>query len=361
MTRNKFFVLLAVLLAVSIAYYFLSTDRDQGLVLIGTVDANQVVVSAKISGRIEKLMVDEGTRVKQGDLIAVLDSAELQAQKRAAESALASLRSQVSGSRATELMTQGSTSSDVLTARARAQSTRAQLVAAQADLERQQADTQRMVALAEQGIAAPQDRDRAVAALKSAQAQVQSLHDQVRAAESDLAAAQARTHNASAAQSTVASTRAQMLSAQAQLAETEARLDYTRVYAPISGVVSLRAALQGEVVNPGTPIVTLMDLNDTWVRAAVPETYADQVSLGDTLQVRMPGGSVVPGKLIFKNTEGDFATQRDVSRRKRDIKTVALKLRIPNQDMRYATGMTAEVLLPASRLNAASVAAEQGK
>ena len=230
------------------------------------------------------------------------------------------------------------------------QSTRSQLAAAQADLERQELDTTRTVSLAEAGVASQQDRDRAVAALKSSQAQVQSLKDQVRGAESDLAAAQARLHQTRAAESTVASTRAQMLSAQALIAEAETRLGYTRIVAPITGVISLRAARQGEVVNPGVPIVTIVDLNDTWVRAAVPETYADKIALGDTLQVRMPVGSKIPGKVIFKNTEGDFATQRDVSRTKRDIKTVALKLRIDNQGMKYATGMTAEILVPSSKL-----------
>jgi multidrug resistance efflux pump len=363
MTGKRFGVFLLIMLGVAAVYYFLTTDREKGLVLVGTVDANQVMVSSKIQGRIEKLLVDEGTPVKEGDLIAVLDSAELEAQKRAAESAIASLRSQVTGTRATEMVTRGSTASDVQTAQARAQSVRSQLQASQADLERQEADTQRMVTLAEQGVASQQDRDRAVAALKSSRAQVQSLTDQVRAAESDLAAAQARTHQTRAAESTVASTRAQMLSAQAQLAEAETRLGYTRIVAPITGVVSLRAARQGEVISPGLPIVTIVDLNDTWVRAAVPETYSDKIPLGDTLQVRMPGGTLIPGKVIFKNTEGDFATQRDVSRLKRDIKTVALKLRIDNTGMKYATGMTAEVLVPSSKLNAPpqQAAAGQGK
>lgn len=352
MKGRRFGIFLLVLLAAAIGYYFLTRDRNRGLVLIGTVDANQVIVSSKIQGRIEKLTVDEGTPVKEGDLIAALDSAELEAQKRAAENVIASLRSQVTGTRATEMVTRGSTSSDVQTAQSRVLSTRSQLAAAQADLERQELDTNRTVKLAEEGVASRQDRDRAVAALKSSQAQVQSLKDQVRGAESDLAAAQARLHQTRAAESTVASTRAQMLSAQAQLAEAETRLGYTRIVAPITGVVSLRAARQGEVVNPGVPIVTIVDLNDTWVRAAVAETYADKIALGDTLQVRMPDGSKIPGKVIFKNTEGDFATQRDVSRTKRDIKTVALKLRIDNQGMKYATGMTAEVLVPSSKLNA---------
>ncbi len=351
MTGRRFGIFLLVMVAAAIGYYFYSRDRDKGLVLIGTVDANQVIVSSKIQGRIEKLAVDEGTPVKEGDLIAVLDSAELAAQKRAAENTIASLRSQVTGTRATEQVTRGSTSSDVLNARARLQSVKSQLVMAEANLDQTSSDTQRTVKLADEGVASQQDRDRAVAALKSAKANVQSLRDQVRAAEADLTSAEARLHHTRAAQSTVASTRAQMLGAQAQLAEAETRLGYTRIVAPVTGVVSLRAARQGEVVNPGVPIVTLVDLTDTWVRAAVPETYADKITLGDTLQVRMPSGALIPGKVIFKNTEGDFATQRDVSRSKRDIKTVALKLRIDNQGMKYATGMTAEVLVPASKLN----------
>ncbi len=364
MTRQKFFVFLLLIVVGAILWYFFSTERDRGLVLVGTVDANQVIVSAKIAGRIERLLVDEGTQVKQGETIAVLDSAELQAQKRAAEATLASLRSQVTGTRATEVLTQGTTSSDVLNAQAQSESTRAQLAEAQANLQQQDADTRRTVSLADQGIASQQDRDRANAALAASQARVKALQDQVRAADAALAAARARTHQARTAQSTVAATSSQMLAAQAQLAEAETRLGYTNVVAPVSGVVTVRAAREGEVVNAGTPIVTITDLNDTWVRAAVPETYADKVLVGDTIDVRMPGGNIIPGKVIFKSTEGDFATQRDVSRRKRDIKTVALKLHIDNQNMKYATGMTAEVLLPWSKLNAqapSSTAQKQGK
>ncbi len=352
--RNRFAAFLGLILVAAIGYFFFSTPRRSDLVLIGTVDANQVIVSSKIPGRIEKLLVDEGTPVKAGDVIAIMDSAELEAQKRAAQATLASLRSQVSSSRATELMTRGATSSEVATAQAQVEAARAQLAEAQATLEQQTADTQRVLSLAEQGIASQQDRDRATAALKAARARVKALEDQVRAAAATLNAARARTHQAHAAESTVAAFRAQTAAAQAQLAEAETRLGYTRVLAPVSGTVSVRAAREGEVIAAGQPIVTIVDLNDTWVRAAIPETYADKVQIGDTLQVRLPSGATIPGKVIFKATEGDFATQRDVSRRKRDIKTVALKVRIQNANMAYATGMTAEVLVPQSRLNAGS-------
>jgi hypothetical protein len=60
-------------------------------------------------------------------------------------------------------------------------------------------------------------------------------------------------------------------------------------------------------VNLGQPIAIITDLNDTWVRAAIPETEAVHISLGDQLKVRLPSGDIVSGKVIFKAPEADFA------------------------------------------------------
>jgi multidrug resistance efflux pump len=179
---------------------------------------------------------------------------------------------------------------------------------------------------------------------------VQSATDQVSAAEAALEAAIARTNQGTAAAHNIVETREQARNAQAQLAQADVQLGYTKIFAPISGMVNVRAARQGEVVSVGTPIATIVDLTETWVYAAVPETYADAIQLGDALTVRMPSGARIQGKVIAKAAEGDFATQRDVSRRKRDIKTVQIKLLIDNPGMRYVPGMTAEVLLPKSKL-----------
>ena len=65
--RNKFLILLSIICAIALAYYYFSTPSNRDLVLVGTVDSNQVVVSPQIEGRILKLLVDEGTPVKQGD------------------------------------------------------------------------------------------------------------------------------------------------------------------------------------------------------------------------------------------------------------------------------------------------------
>jgi len=343
--RNKFLIVLGVILAIASAYYFFSTPGGNDLVLVGTVDANQIVVSPQIQGRILKLLVEEGTQVKQGDLIALLDASELEAEERAAAATIGSLRSKVSESEYTRQSTKGSTTGDVANSQARLAAARAQLAQAEATLTRVESDSRRTIGLAQAGVASDQDRVQAEMNLKAQEATVQALKDQVTAGQGDLDSAIARTKQATAAQSTVESTRAQVDNAVALLKEAEVRLGYTKIYAPVTGTVLVRAAREGEVVNAGQAIVTVVDFSDTWVLASIPETDADHIGLGDTLRVRLPGGTLVPGKVFYKAAEADFATQRDVGRRKRDIRTIALKVRLENPKGAYVPGMTAEVLV----------------
>ena len=346
MKVNKIFVVILLLVVAATAYYFLSTDRSSDTVLIGIVDANQVIVSSKVMGRIEKLYVDEGSKVKAGDLIAEIDSAELEAQRNSALAVITAYGSQVSAMRATHAQTVGETNSGVVNAEARVAAAQAALAQAQADLARIQSDSQRTIQLAQAGVASEQDRVRAEEQLKAQQALVVSAQKNVDAAKADVNSASARTYQQSAAASNIAVNEAQLNSARAQLAEAETRLGYTKIYAPVTGTVSVRAARQGEVVNPGTPIVTLIDFSDTWVRAAAPETDARFIAVGDKLKVRLPAGQPIDGTVIFKAVENDYATQRDVSRRKRDIRTIGLKLKVDNPDGALVPGMTAEVRLP---------------
>ncbi len=352
--RNRFLSLLGVIFVIAAIYYFFSTDHSTDLVLVGTVDANQVIVSAQVEGRIQKLLVDEGTPVKAGDLIAVLDPSELQTQEAAAAANIASVQHKVSEMEHTEQSTSGSTSSDVANAQAMLSSAKAQLAQSKATLDRTESDSRRMIDLAKAGVQSEQDRVQAETNLQAAQAAVQAQQELVKAAEANLNSAVARTQQANAAKSTVRSTEADLKNAIAQKNQAAVRLGYTNVYAPVTGTVSVRAARQGEVVNIGAPIVTIVDLTDTWARVAIPETYADHIGYGDVMRVRMPEGTITTGKVFFKGVEGDFATQRDVSRRKRDIKTVVLKIRLDNPKGAYVPGMTAEVLVSPAQLKGES-------
>jgi multidrug resistance efflux pump len=348
--RNRIFVILGVLFVISLVWYFLSTNRSEDLQLIGTVDANEVIVSSRIPGRIERLLVDEGDTVKAGQLIATIQSDDLAAARNAAEATATSQHYLVQQARDTERQLGGSTASQVANAEAQLQSAKATLVQAQAQLDHQNADTSRTVALAAQGVMSEQARDEQVTALAAAKAAVDTAKHNVAAAEAAVKVAKANTAQAAAQTQAVDASRSQMQNAKALLQQAQVQLDYSQVDAPISGKVNVRAARQGEVVAAGTPIVTITDLTQTWIYAPLPETQADSVQLGDMLRVVMPSGATLQGKVIEKSAEADFATQRDVSRRKRDIETIRLKLLIDNPGMRYVPGMLAEVYIPKNKL-----------
>jgi len=134
--------------------------------------------------------------------------------------------------------------------------------------------------------------------------------------------------------------------AAAQRKRADVRLSYSEVRAPVGGIVDVRAAREGEVINAGQPIITLINPDDLWVRADIEETYIDRIRLGDQLKVRLPSGEERMGTVFYRAMDAGFATQRDVSRTKRDIKTFEIRLRVDNKDRRLAVGMTTYVEMP---------------
>ena len=96
-------------------------------------------------------------------------------------------------------------------------------------------------------------------------------------------------------------------------------------------------------MQPGQPVVTLVNPDDLWVRADVEETYIDRIRHRRHAAVRLPSGDERKGTVFYRGVDAGFATQRDVSRTKRDIKTFEIRLRLDNKDRRLAVGMTTYV------------------
>ena len=107
--RNRVFLILGLLTVGSLIWYLATVRRSGDLQLIGTVDANEVLVSAKIPGRIQTLTVDEGQDVTAGQLIAVIESDDLQAARKAAEATASSQQFKLGETVETERQTRGET------------------------------------------------------------------------------------------------------------------------------------------------------------------------------------------------------------------------------------------------------------
>ena len=283
--------------------------------------------------------------VTNGQLIAVIQPAE-----RKAELAFYTNSAQQSSAQVTEaeadLGFQEAQSSNLIwQSEANLAATKDQVVQAQADLENAELTFKREQDLNKQGVNSASEFDQARTAYDAAKARVDSLRHQTVAAEAAVALAKSTSGQIAARRAALAASKDQHAAASAQTQRARVQLDYTQIHAPSGGIVDVRAALQGEVVNPGQGIVTLIDPSQLWVRADVEESYIDSFKLGDKLPVRLPSGAERTGTVYFRGIDADYATQRDVSRTKRDIKTFEIRLRCNNDDRALAVGMTAYVTL----------------
>ena len=283
MKKRKIFILILILAVVSGGIYYATARQSSEIILTGIVTTDEVIVSPEIQGRLQQLLVKEGDAVSNHELLGVIQPAEQEA--------------------------------DVSYYSNIVQQYAALVIQAKAQLENANLTYQRDEPLYEHKAISEQDYVQAKTAREAAVAFVDSLNKQKEAAE-------------------------------AQMEKARIQLGYTQILSPLNGIVDTRTALQGEVLNVAQPIVTLINEDDLWVRADVEETYIDSIRLGDKLQVTFPSGAVREGTVYFRGVDADYATQRDVSRTKRDIRTFEIRLRCDNRDRRLAVGMTAYVTLP---------------
>ena len=344
MSRNKPVVLIVLLAAAVYAYRRMPPPP---LVLTGIVTTNDVIVSPQIAGQIGQLLVTEGDAVKKDQLVAVIVPDELQADSAYFAQNVEGMSSQIRESEAALRLQQRQAVDQIRQAESTLASIEAQVDSAVADLEQARLTYTRTQSLSKQGVVSPQELDAARTATTASQAKLDALRKQVEAQRATVALARSSAEQTAVRRSQVQTSEHMKQAASAQSAKAGVRLRYTEIHAPIDGLVDVRAARVGEIVSPGQPIVTLINPDDLWVRADVEESYIDRVRIGDKLTVRLPSGAEREGTVFYRGADAGFATQRDVSRTKRDIKTFELRLRVDNADRRLAVGMTAYVLMPA--------------
>ena len=339
-------IVLALAVAIGAAVYYTWSRAAHDLVLTGIVTTDDVVVSAEVQGRLQELSVKEGDTVQRGQLLGLIQPQEWKADVAYYASSEQQSAAQVAEAEAALRYQESQTSNQTEQAEANLAAARAQVVQGQADLENARLNYQREQSLFHSGIESAQAYDQARTAFEGATARVDALRKQQQAAEAAVALAKGNLDQIAARRAALDANVHQLAAMGAQKEKAKVHLDYTEIHAPIDGIVDVRAARPGEVVSPGKGIVTLIDPDNLWVRADVEESYIDLVHIGDALSVRLPSGAARTCTVFHRRVDADYATQRDVSRTKRDIKTFEIRLRCDNSDRSLAVGMTAYVTLP---------------
>ncbi|MDH4066839.1 MAG: efflux RND transporter periplasmic adaptor subunit [Acidobacteriota bacterium] len=339
-------VALLVALVAGGGWYVVSRSRPTVLVLTGIVTTHDIVIAPQIGGRIVALRVKEGDEVAAGQVVAEIEPGELAADRDYFDQSARGLASAVEEQEAALRYQRRQLDEQEAQAEAAIATTQASHAAAIADAERARITFERTRQMADAGLAPAQQLDETRTAHTAAEARVEALARQVDAERAALALVRASVEQIAMRRNQVATSQAQLAAVGAQQQKATVRLGFAQLTAPTAGIIDVVPAREGEVLMTGQAVATLVDPDDLWVRADIEETYIDRIRTDDTLTVRLPSGEERQGTVFYRRVDAGFATQRDVSRTKRDIKTFETRLRVDNRDRTLAVGMTIYVLLP---------------
>ena len=342
------------------------------ITLSGRIEGDDSVVASKTSGRIREIRVREGDVVKAGDVIAILDDEQAAAREQQAKSVIEEadtrvthaqqqidvLNEQLKQSRLTVDQASLDAQGRVHQAEAQVATAEANLAQAQAGYEQARYDAERFTRLAKSGDVSDRQREQARTTAEAQAALVESTKKQVAAARGALTAARANLQNpairssqASAVQKQIAQAQSDVNAAQAeagraraQLQEAQANRNDLNIIAPFDGTIATRTAEPGEVVNPGTPIVTMLDLGKVYLRGFVPEGDIGRVKLGQTARVYLDSNPRQPIEAVVSriDPEASFTPENTYFREDRVKQVVGIKLLIKSPTGAAKPGMPAD-------------------
>lgn len=389
MRSLRLLLVLAFLAAATLAIiHFTSRKTDDGILRAsGTIEATKVDVSFQIGGRVAEVVATEGHAVKSGETLARLDPNELTAHVHQIAASLDAVVSQIRQQESTVEMHRGIVESQIQQAHSETDASRmtlervrngsrpeeirvaeAAVAQADADLTRRRADLQRMTSMLESGVTSRQEFDAAQSAYRMADttlsaarerlalAKEGSRKEDIAEAEAHLKSTQAGGAVAEAGRQGVAierqaldSLRAHERELRAQLDAANTQLTYTEIHSPLDGVVLTKNIETGEVVNPGTPVVSIANIDALWMNIYLPESQTGLVQLGQSVRVHVDSfpKETFNGKITFVSSESEF-TPKTIQTQEERIKLVyRVKVSLENTQQRLKPGMPAdaEILL----------------
>jgi HlyD family secretion protein len=324
MKKILIFVALIFLLFSILAYLYLpQKSKDTKFIKVsGNIEATEVNIGFKISGRITHIYVKEGDWVEKGKILAKLDDEDLRYRFELARALLNSAQARLSkllaGSRPEEL-----------------KEAEARLNQAKFDLEHKKIQYERMKALFERQVIPKEVLDNAETGYKIAQATLQMAKENY-----EMVKEGPRKED-------IEDAKAQLEQARAQVRLAETQLSYTNLYSPLSGIVLVKSCEVGEVVNPGTSVLTIADVENVWLRAYLPETDLGRVKWGQEVIVTtdMTPKKEYRGRISYISSQAEFTPKSIQTEKERVTLVYRIKINIPNKDRELKPGMPAEGLI----------------
>jgi HlyD family secretion protein len=388
MKRREIGVIAAAVVAAGLIYYFkfyMPSLSNGQIKASGHIEVTEVDMSFRIPGHVAKLYVDEGMKPKKGEVLAELEQENIKARRDQAEAQLRELEAR-EASLALTIKIQDEVldaeinraKAGVKAADARYQSlktgSREQEIAeaaaardqAKFESENRERDYQRMKELFSNHIISASQYDSARTSAEAARAAYDAALERyklvkagprdelVREGKANLAGSSASLIAAEAGRKEVEKLKLDLQALQAQRDQAKALLSIaeddlkkSRLYSPFDGFVTVKDVEEGEYVQAGTPVITVADLDEVWVKTYVPETQLGKVYLGQKAEVISDSfpNKTYPGTVTFVSPEAEF-TPKNVQTQEERVKLVyRIKVTLKNPKQELKPGMPVDVIL----------------
>jgi HlyD family secretion protein len=389
--KKRIILILIVLAAVGVAavYVFrgMGSYKSGRIVVSGNIELTEVNIAFKTAGRLIERTVDEGDAVKKGQIIARLDRDQLMAQREREVAGLESARTQLAQSETSLEWEKATLAADIEQRRADLASNEARLAelnngarpqekldaraavdSAQSELDRAKKDWDRSQTLFKDDDISAAQFDQYRNRWESAQAALKSMTErealvragpraeviraqqgQVERARAAVKIAEANSLEMKRREQDLGTRRAEIARSTASIAMIDSQLADTIVASPVDGVVLVKAADVGEVLAPGTTVVTVGDIDHPWLRGYVNETDLGKIKLGAKAKVTTDSypGKVYQGRVTFISSEAEFTPKQIQTEQERVKLVYRIKIEMdnPRRELKENMPADAEIVL----------------
>jgi HlyD family secretion protein len=388
--KKKVVIAILILIAIGVAAAMVFRGRtrtDSNRILIsGNIELKEVSIAFKTAGRLIERTVDEGDAVKPGQVIARLDRDQLLRQREQGEAALAAARAQLAQAETAVNWQRETLQADIAQRRAdleaagarlrelksgarpqEIEEAKASVGSAEAEMARARRDWERAQVLRKNDDISTAQYDQfrsrfeaAEAALKQAKEryalvvagprteQVEAAASQVERARAALKVGQANELEVKRREQELVTRQAEIARAQAQIAVIDAQLADTVAVSPVGGVVLVKSADVGEILAPGTTVVTVGDIDHPWLRGYINERDLGRVHIGSKVKVTTDSfpGKIYWGRVSFIASEAEF-TPKQIQTKEERVKLVyRIKIEVDNPQHELKSNMPADAEIP---------------
>ena len=349
-TKQAILVVLGIII-IGLGWFFWRQQTNKVpegfLIAGGRIEGREVSVSSRVQGRILKLLADEGNTVKKGELLAILESEQIQAQVASAQENLKATQLQNEEARYDLEYTRRNSDSTILSAKASVENVQAQLEKAQAVKQIAESNYQRYLKLYQDGAISAREFDSKKLDYDSSMADVNAVIQLHEAAKANLSAAQSSIVAVDIKQKQLEASQASVESYRGKLAELLANQKELQVLSPVDGTIITRPVEVGQVVNAVSPLFVMIDLQNIYMKIYIPEQQIGKIRLGSEAHIYVDAylDKYFVGKVTKISDQAQF-TPKNVETKEERVKLVfAVEVAVENPEGLLKPGMPGDVIL----------------